>query len=621
MTQKLRILGVAFSILLSSLYLSSNSAIAASLDQCLEISNIRTTVQGEQISVKADVSQICAEYTPGSSSLSAYSPLYELKPHAITCTGPDLRRGRISIGIFGLSLGEVSCSGKSQRYGVETSSLSVWEPLSGSIVKSFTHTPISAPKKLADCLEFADPRSSSSSNIFTLSVDVYSICNFLSRQGEIPVVGMAEEDSLLTLGLCKGVAVNAATSGRLNLGTITCQLRVGSEFSFLASTRKGATSTTLNLYFTWDSSRVSVSVSHPAIPPTAADLAADKAAADKAAADKAAADKAAADKAEVDRRQSAEEAVDAANAATDAANMAAEAADSITSALRDRIDSALELANSAGIATIIDISSGITACNNAIVSVTSKRDLTKNRYDQVQAILSDVTLESSIKSRYTSASNSWLAASRAYQSIITQKEREISYFNGVQAQINSSAAGRTAADKAVADKAAADKAAADKAAADKAAADKAAADKAAADKAAADKAAADKAAADLKAKQDAEAKSAADLAAQKLQQDDFNLVMRNYEKLMLRIYNLKIKYPSVSNLSSIEAKMLKLPIILGDDLSTAKYNIKSVNSSLDTSEKVWEKTQKATITCLKGKLTKKVTAVKPKCPSGYKVKK
>jgi hypothetical protein len=30
---------------------------------------------------------------------------------------------------------------------------------------------------------------------------------------------------------------------------------------------------------------------------------------------------------------------------------------------------------------------------------------------------------------------------------------------------------------------------------------------------------------------------------------------------------------------------------------------------------------KVTITCVKGKLTKKVTAVKPKCPSGYKVKK
>jgi len=30
--------------------------------------------------------------------------------------------------------------------------------------------------------------------------------------------------------------------------------------------------------------------------------------------------------------------------------------------------------------------------------------------------------------------------------------------------------------------------------------------------------------------------------------------------------------------------------------------------------------KKTTITCIKGKLTKKVTAVKPKCPTGYKQK-
>jgi hypothetical protein len=32
-------------------------------------------------------------------------------------------------------------------------------------------------------------------------------------------------------------------------------------------------------------------------------------------------------------------------------------------------------------------------------------------------------------------------------------------------------------------------------------------------------------------------------------------------------------------------------------------------------------TKKTTITCVKGKLTKKVTSVKPKCPTGYKLKK
>ena len=30
--------------------------------------------------------------------------------------------------------------------------------------------------------------------------------------------------------------------------------------------------------------------------------------------------------------------------------------------------------------------------------------------------------------------------------------------------------------------------------------------------------------------------------------------------------------------------------------------------------------KKITITCVKGKLAKKVTAVKPKCPNGYKLK-
>jgi hypothetical protein len=127
--------------------------------------------------------------------------------------------------------------------------------------------------------------------------------------------------------------------------------------------------------------------------------------------------------------------------------------------------------------------------------------------------------------------------------------------------------------------------------------------------------------AELKAKQEAEAKAVADAAAQKVIQDDFNAVTSSYQKLLLRIYDLKVKFPRVSNLLGIEEKMLRLPIILGNDLSTAKYNIQSVNASLDASEKVWEKTQKTTITCLKGKTTKKVTAIKPKCPSGYKVKK
>ena len=96
------------------------------------------------------------------------------------------------------------------------------------------------------------------------------------------------------------------------------------------------------------------------------------------------------------------------------------------------------------------------------------------------------------------------------------------------------------------------------------AAAKAAADKAAADKAAVDKAAADKVTADLKAKQEAEAKAAADKVAA----------------------DLKAKQEAESKAAA--------------DKVAAK--------------------KKITITCVKGKLTKKVTAVKPVCPAGYKKK-
>ena len=116
----------------------------------------------------------------------------------------------------------------------------------------------------------------------------------------------------------------------------------------------------------------------------------------------------------------------------------------------------------------------------------------------------------------------------------------------------------TPAELAAAEKAAADKAAAEKAAAEKAAADKAAADKAAADKAAADKAAADKAAADKAAADKAAAdKAAADKAAAD---------------------------KAAADKAAAAAK------------------------------------KKTTISCVKGKVTKKVSGINPKCPAGYKKK-
>ena len=136
---------------------------------------------------------------------------------------------------------------------------------------------------------------------------------------------------------------------------------------------------------------------------------------------------------------------------------------------------------------------------------------------------------------------------------------------------------KIAAEQAAKEKAAAEKAAEAKAAADKAAADKLAADvKAAAAKAAAElKAAAEKAAAELKAKQEAEAKALAEKAA------------------------------------ADKAAAEKL-------LSDAK--VAAAKILADAKAKATAVAKKITITCVKGKLIKKVIAVKPVCPPGYKKK-
>jgi len=150
-------------------------------------------------------------------------------------------------------------------------------------------------------------------------------------------------------------------------------------------------------------------------------------------------------------------------------------------------------------------------------------------------------------------------------------------------------------------KAAADKAAADlKAAAAKVAAElKAAADKIAADKAAAEiKAAADKVAADLKAKLEAdkvaaELKAVADKAAAELK--------AAAEKAAADLKASADKAAAEKVLKDAKASAAKI-------LAAAKAKAAAAK-------------KKTTITCVKGKLTKKVTAVKPVCPKGYTKKK
>jgi hypothetical protein len=85
------------------------------------------------------------------------------------------------------------------------------------------------------------------------------------------------------------------------------------------------------------------------------------------------------------------------------------------------------------------------------------------------------------------------------------------------------------------------------------------------------KAIADKAAAELKAKQEVEANAAAELRA-------------------------KQAADKVAEIAALASKVTEIQAKLAP-------------------------IKKTTITCVKGKLSKKVTAVKPKCPSGYKLKK
>jgi hypothetical protein len=92
-----------------------------------------------------------------------------------------------------------------------------------------------------------------------------------------------------------------------------------------------------------------------------------------------------------------------------------------------------------------------------------------------------------------------------------------------------------------------------------------------------------KAAAELKAKQEAEAKAAAELIAKQ-------------EAEAKAAAELKAKQEAEAK-AAAELK--------------AKQEAEARAAAL----------KKSTITCIKGKLTKKVTAAKPKCPSGYKLKK
>ena len=217
------------------------------------------------------------------------------------------------------------------------------------------------------------------------------------------------------------------------------------------------------------------------------------------------------------------------------------------------------------------------------------------------------------------------------------------------------AANKAAADKAAADKAAADlkakqeadaKAAADKAAADlkaqQEAAEKAAADlkaqqeadaKAAAEKVATDlkakqeadaKAAAEKVAADLKTKQEADAKAAADLKAK--QEADAKVAAEKVAADLKAKQAADAKVAAEKVAADLKAKQaadakaaadLKAKQAAAAKAAAAKAAAAKILADAKAKAAAAKKT---TITCVNGKLTKKVTAIKPVCPKGYKKK-
>jgi hypothetical protein len=80
--------------------------------------------------------------------------------------------------------------------------------------------------------------------------------------------------------------------------------------------------------------------------------------------------------------------------------------------------------------------------------------------------------------------------------------------------------------------------------------------------------------------------------------------------------------PSQDEIASAQTKAIELG--KAADVLAAEQAATKAAAELKAKQEAEAKaavTKKTTITCVKGKLTKKVTAIKPKCPSGYKVKK
>ena len=128
------------------------------------------------------------------------------------------------------------------------------------------------------------------------------------------------------------------------------------------------------------------------------------------------------------------------------------------------------------------------------------------------------------------------------------------------------------------------------------------------------KAAAEKAAAELKAKQEAEAKAAAELKVKQEAETKAAAELKAKQEAEAKAaVELKAKQDAEVAAAKAAAELKAKQ----DAEAKAAADLKAKQEA-DTKAAAMKKT---TITCVKGKLSKKVTAVKPKCPSGFKLKK
>ena len=126
-----------------------------------------------------------------------------------------------------------------------------------------------------------------------------------------------------------------------------------------------------------------------------------------------------------------------------------------------------------------------------------------------------------------------------------------------------------------------------------------------------------KAASDLKAKQEADAKAAADKSAAELKAK-----LENDAKAAADKAAAELKAKQEEEAKAAAEKLIAAAKAAADKLAAEKLiaDAKAEAERILAAAKA-AATTKTTITCTKGKLIKKVTAVKPKCPAGYKVKK